>query len=155
MIRKVASIIIVIVALSSIEVALKTPNVLAGLGVSLVQLFIAYLIWPKPYNSLVQFGYSYDLLDDLAELDFLKSKLEDSPFFNIWVGDYVVIAYNDSITEDKFAVAQLKQFTKRQLKHLSPQTELKYHSADEKGIWFEIVTDEKLKRLKKKPYPFK
>jgi len=155
MIRKVFSILLAIVAISSIEVALKSSNILGGLSIPLGQFFIAYLIWPKPYNSLVQFGYSYDLLDDLAELDFLKSKLKDSPFFNIWVGDYVVVAYNDDITEDKFAVAQLKQFTKKQLQYLSPQTELKYHSADKRGIWFEIVTNEKLKRLKKKPYPFK
>lgn len=155
MIRKVISVVLAVIALSLIEVAFKSSNILSGLSIPLGQLFIAYLIWPKPYNSLVQFGYSYDLLDDLAELDFLKSKLTDSPFFNIWVGDYVVVAYNDDITEDKFAVAQLNQFTKKQLQYLSPQTELKYHSVDKKGIWFEIVTDEKLKRLKKKPYPFK
>ena len=91
----------------------------------------------------------------MAELDFLKSKIAESPEFKIWVGDYIVIAYNEDLTDEKFAVAQLKQFTKEQLRVLSPQTTLKYHSFDKKGIWFKVVTDKKLKRLKTKPYPFK
>ena len=154
--KRVLAIFLFIVAVAQIEATIKSnEDILLGLSLSVFQIAIAYLLWPKRHNSLVQFGYSYDLVEDMAELDFLKSKIEDNPDFKIWVGDYIVIAYNPDLTEEKFAVAQLKQFTKEQLKILSPQTTLRYHSFDKKGIWFEIITDEKLKRLKKKPYPFK
>jgi len=154
--KRVLAIFLFIVAVTQIEATIKSnEDILLGLSLSVFQIAIAYLLWPKRHNSLVQFGYSYDLVEDMAELDFLKSKIEDNPDFKIWVGDYIVIAYNPDLTEEKFAVAQLKQFTKEQLKILSPQTTLRYHSFDKKGIWFEIITDEKLKRLKKKPYPFK
>ena len=154
--KRVLAIFLFIVAVTQIEATIKSnEDILLGLSLSVFQIAIAYLLWPKRHNSLVQFGYSYDLIEDMAELDFLKSKIEDNPDFKIWVGDYIVIAYNPDLTEEKFAVAQLKQFTKEQLKILSPQTTLRYHSFDKKGIWFEIITDEKLKRLKKKPYPFK
>lgn len=154
--KQVLSILLVIVAISQLEVAFKSEeSIVLGLGFSLFQFAIAYLIWPKKHNSLIQFGYSYELVQDLAELDFLKSKIAESPEFKIWVGDYIVIAYNEDLTDEKFAVAQLKQFTKEQLRMLSPQSILKYHSFDKRGIWFKVVTDEKLKRLKTKPYPFK
>ena len=154
--KRVLAIFLFIVAVAQIEATIKSnEDILLGLSLSVFQIAIAYLLWPKRHNSLVQFGYSYDLVEDMAELDFLKSKIEDNPDFKIWVGDYIVLAYNPDLTEEKFAVAQLKQFTKEQLKILSPQTTLRYHSFDKKGIWFEIITDEKLKRLKKKPYPFK
>lgn len=154
--KRVLSVLLLIVAISQLEVALKSEESIAlGLGISLFQIAIAYFLWPKKHNSLVQFGYSYELVQDLAELDFLKSKIAESPEFKIWVGDYIVIAYNEDLTDEKFAVAQLKQFTKEQLRVLSPQTTLKYHSFDKKGIWFKVVTDKKLKRLKTKTYPFK
>ena len=154
--KRVLAIFLFIVAVAQIEATIKSnEDILLGLSLSVFQIAIAYLLWPKRHNSLVQFGYSYDLVEDMAELDFLKSKIEDNPDFKIWVGDYIVLAYNPDLTEEKFAVAQLKQFTKEQLKILSPQTTLRYHSFDKKGIWFEIITDEKLKRLKKKPYSFK
>lgn len=154
--RRVLSIFLLIIVISQTEIALKSDSdVFFIVAISAFQLGVAYLLWPRSYNSLVQFGYSYDLVEDLAELDFLKSKIDDNPEFKIWVGDYLVIAYNKNITEEKFAVAKLKQFTKAQLEILSPQTTLTYHSFDKKGIWFEVITDEKLKRFKKKPYPFK
>ena len=129
-------------------------DVFLSIVIGLVFGGFGYWFWPKKFNSLIQFGYSYELLEDLAELDFLKSKIEEFPHFNIWVGDYNVIAYNDNLIEDKFAVAQLKQFTKQQLKQLRPKSNLKYHSFDKQGIWFEVITDSKIKRIKKKPYPF-
>ncbi len=154
--RRILSVFLFIVAISQLGVTFKSEeSVFFGIGVSLFQFFIAYLLWPKRYNSLVQFGYSYELFEDLAELDFLKSKIDDFPQFKIWVGDYIVIAYNEELTDDKFAVAQLKQFTKKQLSILRPQSTLTYHSFDKKGIWFKIVTNDKFKRLRKKPYPFK
>ena len=154
--RRVLSLSFLIIAISQLEVAFRSvENIFLWLGVSLFQIFIAYLLWPKKYNSLVQFGYSYELFEDLAELDFLKSKIDDFPQFKIWVGDYIVIAYIEELTDDKFAVAQLKQFTKEQLNVLRPQSTLTYHSFDKNGVWFKIVTNDKVKKLRKKPYPFK
>ena len=156
MIRRVISVFLVVVAIANFEVILRGQDEWAkGILLSLMQLIIAYYVWPKKFNSLVQFGYSYDLLDDPIELDHLKSKFRDSPYFKIWVGDIVVIAYNNELLDDKFAIAQRKQFTRNQLQYLSPERSLKYHSYDKEGIWFEIITDEKVNRLKKKPYPFK
>ena len=114
-----------------------------------------YWFWPKKRNSLIQFGYSFDLLDDPEELDYLKSQMPKKPKFKLWIGDKFVFAFNNPILmNEKAGVAKLKQFTRKELKLIEKQKSFTYHSFDEEGIWFELKTNPDSKRIKRKPYPF-
>jgi len=116
---------------------------------------LGYWFWPKRHNSLIQFGYSIDLLDDPDELQYLKSQMPNKPKFKLWIGDKYVFAFNNPILiNGKAGVAKLNQFSRKELELIEAQKEFIYHSFDNKGIWFEIVTDSKSNRTRRKPYPF-
>ena len=50
-------------------------DVFLSIVIGLVFGGFGYWFWPKKRNSLIQFGYSFDLLDDPEELDYLKSQI--------------------------------------------------------------------------------
>jgi hypothetical protein len=124
-----------------------------------ITIFSAYyyfILSSKPHNSLIQFGYSLDLLRNPHELDPLKKEIQEKPLFHLSVGNKYVFAKNGYIMIHGYAgVAKLNQFTTKELELIEQQQKFAYHSIDSKGIWFEIITDPDLDRIERKPYPFR
>ena len=115
-----------------------------------------FLFKSKPHNSLVQFGYSLDLLKNPLELEHLKKEIQEKPLFHLSVGNKYVFAKNGKIMMHGYAgVANLNQFTTKELELIEQEQRFAYHSIDSKGIWFEIITDSDLDRIERKPYPFR
>ena len=122
----------------------------------LVLVFFFLFVKQKPHNSLVQFGYSLDLLKNPEELEYLKMKIEEKPEFHLSLGSKYVFAKNGAIMINGYAgVAKLSQFTSEELELIEVKQKFSYHSIDNQGIWFEIITNTDLDRVVRKPYPFR
>lgn len=131
-------------------------DVFLSIVIGLVFGGFGYWFWPKKRNSLIQFGYSINLLDNPEELEYLKSQMPIKPKFKLWIGDKFVFAFNNPILmNEKVGVAKLKQFNRKELKLIEKQKAFTYHSFDDKGIWFELKTHPNSKKMKRKPYPFR
>ena len=115
-----------------------------------------FLLSSKPHNSLIQFGYSLDLLKNPQELAYFKKEIQEKPLFHLSIGNKFVFAKNGYIMIHGYAgVAKLNQFTTKELELIEQQQKFVYHSIDNKGIWFEIITDPDLDCIERKPYPFR
>ena len=92
------------------------------------------LVLAKEAKQSIQFGYSFDLLDDPEELDYLKSQMPNKPKFKLWIGDKFVFAFNNPILmNEKAGVAKLKQFTRKELKLIEKQNHLLTTALMKKG----------------------
>lgn len=150
----VYSFVYITVMTSSDEIT-GANDVLLSIVIAIVCGGLGYWFWPKKRNSLIQFGYSFDLLDDPEELEYLKSQMPNKPNFKLWIGDNFVFAFNNSILmNEKAGVAKLKQFARNELKLIEKQKVFTYHSFDDKGIWFELKTFPNSRKVKLKPYHF-
>ena len=153
--KQIASVFCLLYAIAYLRMAMAGDEIVVSSVIALTLISLGIWFWPKRHNSLIQFGYSFDLLDDPDELQYLKSQMPNKPKFKLWIGDKYVFAFNNPILiNGKAGVAKLSQFSRKELELIETQKEFKYHSYDNKGIWFEIVTDSKSKRTRRKPYPF-
>ena len=153
--KRLASIICLVYSFVYFSTMTGGVNAFLSILIGIVFGSLGYWFWPKKRNSLVQFGYSINLLDAPEELEYLKSQMPNKPKFKLWVGDKFVFAFNNSILmNEKAGVAKLKQFNRKELELIENQKVFTYHSYDEKGIWFELKIHSTAKKAKLKPYPF-
>jgi len=153
--KQIASVFCYLYAMVYFKMAIDGNDFFISVVFGITLAVLGYWFWPKSHNSLIQFGYSFDLLDNPDELQYLKAEMPNKPKFKLWIGEKYVFAFNNPILiNGKAGVAKLHQFSRKELTLIEAQKEFIYHSYDDKGIWFLMITDSKSKRTRRKPYPF-